>query len=409
MRLLRRPAVRAAALVLGVAPVAVGTLAATGASYAAPAPEAARTAPQPSSTELPRGSLLTHRPLRTAAALPSARRTELVTYMSKGVGGQSVVVSGTVALPTTRPPAGGWPVLSWAHGTTGTADECAPSADRVGGPAHDYLGRVDETLDRWVDRGYVVVQTDYEGLGTPGDHPYINGASARRSVEDIVRAARRLDRRVGRDYVAAGHSQGGHAALFTGGSPGKRTDIRLRGVVAIAPGGVGLSQTAPYIQSNQPGADQALGFLPPLLLGAEAGDPTIDASAWVTAEGERLLAAGRTGCLGDIREVAAGIKAVDVFRPDVDLSALGRYLRRQELPGPRLRVPTMIAQGTADTAVGKPGVDQLVSSLCGAGADVTYRVYEGADHRAAVETSYADAAAFARTVLKGGKPAGTCD
>jgi hypothetical protein len=38
-----------------------------------------------------------------------------------------------------------------------------------------------------------VVQTDYEGLGTPGTHPYLNGPSEGRRVLDMVRAARRLD------------------------------------------------------------------------------------------------------------------------------------------------------------------------------------------------------------------------
>lgn len=358
--------------------------------------------------DLPRGRLLTHRPIRTAATLPSARRTELVTYISKGVAGRPVVVSGTVSLPKSAPPARGWPVLSWAHGTTGTADECAPSADTVRGPAHDYLGDVSQTLDQWVSRGFAVVQTDYEGLGTPGDHPYMNGPSARRTVIDIVRAARQLDRRVGRDYVVAGHSQGGHAALFAGGTPTRAGDVRLRGVVAIAPGGVGLSQTAPYIQGNLPGADHAVSFLPPLLLGTKAARSGLRISGWLTEKGNHLLDAGRTGCLAAIRQASADIKAVEVFRPGADLTPLGTYLRSQELPGPRLRVPAMIAQGTADISVTKASIDQLVASLCERNTELVYRVYEPADHRGAVTASFSDSVKFARRVMRGKTPASTC-
>ena len=70
-------------------------------------------------------------------------------------------------------------------------------------------------LDSWVARGYAVVQTDYQGLGTPGGHPYVDGVSEANTVTDIVRAARDLDPSIGAEWVAIGHSQGGQAVLFT--------------------------------------------------------------------------------------------------------------------------------------------------------------------------------------------------
>lgn len=102
------------------------------------------------------------RPITTAAALPSAQRTELITYLSEGADGRPALVSGTVAIPKGEAPESGWPVISWAHGTTGVGDACAPSADTVGGPAHSYVERTTDMLDRWVADGYAVVQTDYE-------------------------------------------------------------------------------------------------------------------------------------------------------------------------------------------------------------------------------------------------------
>ena len=86
-------------------------------------------------------------------------------------------------------------------------------------------------LNLWVKRGWAVVKTDYEGLGTPGPHPYLAGASAARGTIDIVTAARHLHPGIGRRWAVMGHYQGGHAALFTASlaparAPGSRPDRR---------------------------------------------------------------------------------------------------------------------------------------------------------------------------------------
>ncbi|MEV7006887.1 lipase family protein [Streptosporangium sp. NPDC051022] len=403
---------RAVALALA-ALAAVTVTATTGTAGAASADAGPSAAPVPApaaktAVHGPRGSLLSVRPLTGAAALPSAARNRLVTYVSEDARGRPIAVSGTVSLPRTRPPAGGWPVISWAHGTTGTADVCAPSADTPAGPVHDYLSLMDRTLDAWVARGFAVVQTDYEGLGTPGEHPYMNGRSAANTVLDMVRAARGLDHGVGRDWFAIGHSQGGHAALFSAATENTRRDVRLLGAVAIAPGGMGLSQTAPYIQAGGPGAQAALAFLPTLLIGASAADPAVVPDALLTPEAKPLLTAGRTGCLAQIREVAATIPVNNVFAQGADLGPLTRYLQTQEPAGIAVRVPTLVAQGTDDALVSKQSTDHLVGTMCAKAKKVDYRVYQGADHRAAVAASFGDALEFVNALRAGRTPASTC-
>ncbi|MEV8638587.1 lipase family protein [Streptosporangium sp. NPDC051023] len=355
-----------------------------------------------------RGKLLTVRPLTGSAALPSAARNWFVTYVSEDAKGKRVTVSGTVSLPRTRPPAGGWPVISWAHGTTGTADACAPSADSPTGPVHDYLSVMDQTRDAWVAHGFAVVQTDYEGLGTPGEHPYMNGRSDANTVLDMVRAARNLDHRVGRGWFAVGHSQGGHAALFAAAAENTRQDVKLLGAVAIAPGGVGLSQTAPYIQAGGAGAQAALAFLPTILIGASAADPAVDPDALLTDAAKPLLTVARKGCLAQIREVAATIPVNNVFVPGADLGPLTRYLQTQDPTGIEVRVPTLVAQGTTDVLVPKQTTDYLVSTMCAKAKKVSYRVYSGADHRGAVAASFDDALEFVNTLRSGQTPASTC-
>src|SRR3954452_12337267 len=130
-----------------------------------------------------------------------------VMYHSQSLAGDDIPVTGLIAVPSTPPPNGGYPVVSWAHGTTGIADTCAPSL-----APDDYV----QIANGLLDAGYAVVGTDYEGLGTPGRHPYIAGPSEGRGTIDIVRAARNIPEVHASDrYLVWGHSQGGHAAMFS--------------------------------------------------------------------------------------------------------------------------------------------------------------------------------------------------
>ncbi|WP_227983606.1 lipase family protein [Nocardia spumae] len=362
----------------------------------------------PAQADLSPGQVLTATPLTSAAALPSAAETRLITYVSDDARGRPIVVSGTVAVPKSPAPEGGWPVLSWAHGTTGYADICAPSADTADGPDHDYLGPVSRILDTWVAKGYAVVQTDYEGLGTPGGHPYINGAGEANTVTDIVRAARNLDPSIGKRWVVAGHSQGGQAALFTAQNGGARApELELKGAVAIAPGGVGLSGTVDYLRTDQPGAALAEAFLPVIVLGAQAADPAIDPDRLLSPQAAPLLTAGRNGCLAQIRAVPP-VPPARVFAAGADVRTLTDYLNQQDPSRVVPAVPTMIAQGTVDAAVSKAGTDSLVKTLCDKGTRIDYRIYDGQDHRGAVPASSRDAQEFVDGLFAGHTPAVTC-
>src|SRR5690606_26599739 len=134
-----------------------------------------------------------------------------------------------VAAPAGAAPDGERTVVSWAHGTTGIADECAPSRDpvRLAGLA---------LAAPLIERDMVVTFTDYEGLGTPGRHPYLVGESEARGVLDIVRAAQHLEVGAGDRVVIWGHSQGGHAALFANEvAEDWAPDLEVLGTIAVAP------------------------------------------------------------------------------------------------------------------------------------------------------------------------------
>jgi hypothetical protein len=153
-----------------------------------------------------------------------------ILYRSTGSGGEPIAVSGTVIFPAGPAPREGCNIIACAHYTTGVAQRCAPTllpdlSDTIAG------------LDDMLAHGYVVVATDYEGLGVPGVHPYLVGVSEAHVVLDSVRAARELPATQATNRFAVwGHSQGGHAALFTGELAGQYApELKLVGVAAAAP------------------------------------------------------------------------------------------------------------------------------------------------------------------------------
>ncbi len=122
-------------------------------------------------------------------------------YHSTDAQGDDRAVTGVVYHPTGTPPDGGWPVVAWAHGTSGIASPCAPS-------------RLPQVPPDW-DVAGVRVATDYIGLGPVGEiHPYLSAAAEANAVIDSVRAAGQIaDAHAGTCWLVVGHSQGGHAAL----------------------------------------------------------------------------------------------------------------------------------------------------------------------------------------------------
>ena len=78
--------------------------------------------PEPLPSAKP-GNLIWSTPFK---AIPGAQAWKVL-YHSRAVDGSDIAVSGVVVAPTGPAPAGGRPVISWAHGTHGIADQCAPS------------------------------------------------------------------------------------------------------------------------------------------------------------------------------------------------------------------------------------------------------------------------------------------
>jgi hypothetical protein len=128
----------------------------------------------------PSGTIIRQEPMFGAAAGASAYR---VLYRSTRPDGVPIAVSGVVIIPQGPPPAGGPPIVAWAHPTTGIVPRCAPSLAL-------FVFQQMQGSKELLEQGYTIAATDYPGLGTPGPHPYLVGLSEARAVIDSVRAAR---------------------------------------------------------------------------------------------------------------------------------------------------------------------------------------------------------------------------
>ncbi len=306
-------------------------------------------------------------------ALKSAKSNRLLLYRSTATNDSAIAVSGTVAIPKGTPPKGGWPVISWAHGTTGIADSCAPSrSNALSGYDH-------ALLNRWLKAGYAVVRTDYEGLGTPGDHPYLIGVSEGRSVIDMIRAARKLDSDIGKRIVVAGHSQGGHAALWAASVQRRwAPELTLRGTLAFAPASHIGEQAALLRSLTQPGGGLT-GLAAMIIRGIDIARPDLGVQAGLSDRAKALYPEIGTRCLGKLADATSfgGLAPNDLLRADVPLDAVVAALNANDPETLTIRGPVRIEQGLKDTTVFPNFTQSLVKEI---NASVIYRTYDSLDH-----------------------------
>ncbi len=341
------------------------------------------------------GKLIWQRNAKSIVRLDSARLNKIVLYTSKSPSGKRVAVSGSVHIPKGRKPKGGWPVISYNHGTTGIADECAPTRNRPGGPAEAYISYTDPELNAWLEAGYAVVRTDYQGLGTPGIHPFLIGKAEGRSALDIVRASRQLKKGLlSKKFLIAGHSQGGHASLFAAGLASKWTpDLKLRGTVAYAPASH-MKDYLPILPGlTTPSSLSALAAL--IVRGAQTASGEINQSDLLSDSALPFYPQTKTVCLEELAQPDSfgGLAPSELIRPGADQVPLADVLGANN-PDVFSQAPILMAQGTADTTVPAFLTTTLSEELDASGNRLTYTEYPGVDHGSILAAAEAEVMAF---------------
>lgn len=289
-----------------------------------------------------------------------------VVYRSTSGDGQPTVVSGSVFVPSGEPPNGGWPVVSFGHGTTGIDRSCAPSSS-------DSLLGYAEAVGALVLRGYAVALADYQGLGAPGVHPYTDSRTAGLNMIDAVRALRATFRYVSDRWGAFGGSQGGGAAWAADEQAGTYApELKLVGAVAVSP----IANVTGLVDKAQRGGlttEQKVvlsGIVKSLSLlhsdinrddyrrGTGARNPDVDLPCSAANVGSP---AGTASTL-----------APDDIAPRTPVAAerLRRYLAQWALPQRALSAPLYVWYGGADRFIDASWTANAITRACSLGGTV---------------------------------------
>jgi pimeloyl-ACP methyl ester carboxylesterase len=345
----------------------------------------------------PPGTIIRSEPMLFAPAGAQAYR---VLYRSTGLSGESIAVSGVIVVPPGPAPAGGRPIVAWAHPTTGVVPHCAPSLAI-------FVFQQMAGLRQLIEQGAIVAATDYPGLGTAGPHPYLVGDSEARAVIDSVRAARNISGvDGGKDFAVWGHSQGGQASLYTGLiARAYAPELHLVGVAAAAPatslvtlmgddfktsGGKNLTAMTLWSWSRVFGAPIDKVVVPEAM-------PAVDRLANECIESVfDILARRRTE-----RPLDQHFLSV----PNIATVEPWRTLAARNTPGPLpSTIPLFLAQGTTDDLVRPEVTRAYMERQCKAGGKVTMMWVPGVGHGLVAHDSANAAVAWMMNRF-GGQPA----
>lgn len=320
------------------------------------------------------GHLIRHATFDTA--VPAGAQARRILYATTDVNGAPALASAVVLHgdgPTGQANSAR-PVILWTHGTTGVQPGCAPSL------LPEPFANV-PALQQALAQGWVIVAPDYMGLGTTGPHPYLIGPGQAHSALDAVRAVRQLPGpRTSDQTVVWGHSQGGHAALWTGiVAPGYAPDVPLSGVAAAAPA-TDLPALIERIQHTPVGR-----IMTSYVLQAySATYPDVGFDAYVRGPVARVLARDMASrCLSGGQALFSVAEALalggSIFAAAPTQGQLGQRLS-DNTPDRALTSPVLIAQGEDDDLVLPDVQASWVQRRCRDGQAIEFVRYPRHDH-----------------------------
>lgn len=326
-----------------------------------------------------------------ADVLAKVDKHDVLTYSMPSVSGKSIHATTLVFTPKGSAPIGGWPVVVWAHGTTGAADQCAPSRNALEAPEKDLILGL-------INKGYAVVAPDYEGLGNDSEpHPYLNLKSAAQSILYALDDAHSRYSNLSKQWSVVGWSQGGHAALGAAEFSPALSGYTYKGAVAIAPasylaqtlqGGMAYAQT--LAASGQAGTAQAVPIAATLYTyaaivssGVKAGKTSFQYNQAFLDSKVNLASQAETLCSPDLAKVFGSdllgflqanmgdfskYQALQTnFLEDADIKS---YLAINTPAQSKLPQPVVIFQGTADTTVPEDITKGLYANMVKLGTNV---------------------------------------
>ncbi len=327
----------------------------------------------------------------------SGMKSVRILYHSQNAAHGDVVTSAVVLVPPGPTPPGGWPVIAWAHGTSGVAQSCAPSLMK-----DLYYGT--PVLAAMLTGGFAVVATDYRGLGTAGPTMYGSKQAQALDVIYAMPAARAAVPQLGRRWVADGHSQGGFTTWGVAELESQLKDDGYLGAISVAGAfqvdelmqtlnqGEGAFYLA-YIASGIQGRFPA--FRPDDLLSREP----MQSYSRVTAQGCWYYAHAL------YKDIPQGTTLKEGWKDNVWVR---KWVKENNEGAIRINKPLLVLAGEADRTIPIEGVRTIVRRACRAGSGLTFRSYPGLDHSPVMVDSLAYQLEWIRERLAGTRAAGTC-
>lgn len=297
-----------------------------------------------------------------------------VVYRSTSRGAdRGTEVSGVIFTPNGVPPEGGWPIVSVGHGTTGVTDECAPSL------YPNLLGTIGMVAP-FLERGMVVAVTDYEGIGTPGSHPYLDPDAAAYNVVDAVRAARNVVPGAGTRWGAIGNSQGGQAVWAASEKWDYGDGLELVGSAALSP----VLNMAPMFAAGHTNTLPQTLLTPFLVEGLQYRQPDAVDSEFIRGAlvtDQRALTAC-TDLLGVQKAEAATRLLPSDATPETEASRVRMvdWLTSVALPREPSEVPLLVVVGEQDQLIDPKWTRDAVRQACSMGDVVAERLEPGQGH-----------------------------
>ncbi|WP_420108048.1 alpha/beta hydrolase family protein, partial [Mycolicibacter arupensis] len=311
----------------------------------------------------PEGGLITAVPLDPALSVTGAATAFRILYATQDQHDRPAVSTAAVFVPHGAPPAGGWPVIAWAHGTVGLGDNCTPSA-------RPRSARDNEYLSHWLDQGYVVVGTDYAGLGTPGLMSYLNSVAEAHAVIDSVRAIHQMDLPLSPKWAIVGQSQGGGAAVnsaWWATRLGAGTGLDYRGVVAT---GTPANTERVVLEAGpdlppRPVPPAAISYTAYIVAALREGLPAIPVDRVLTPRGRELADQAETVCKPELDRQVAGTRLDELFSaPVASLEGIGPALDGfMGTPTDGYDRPIFLGHGLLDTDVPPQSTQTLYQQL----------------------------------------------
>lgn len=295
--------------------------------------------------------------------LPYSVSAVRILYHSRSAAGEDVAASGVVLVPyDKKPPAGGWPIIAWAHGATGVARSCAPSLTRNLGHG--------PFLAMYVNLGYAVVATDYAGLGTDFRNAFVDAPSNAADLIASIPAARAAVPQLGAKWIVMGEAEGSLAALAVAEKENESLDPVYLGSIAIS----GLAG-AQEIYSRA-GSGVTSFTLASLAYGIKTIYPDFQVADMLTEKGLALYREIDQICW-EAEASTEPSPAETVKLGWTDNPFVRQYFARSSLTQARSHAPILIISSDADPSASAAA--QTVADMCKQGDAIQWQRYPGSE------------------------------